>query len=89
MPKKRRQKRKKRKTRSKLIKPRWTKEEIKDLKKIYKNVSNDQLAKLFGRKRSSIVSKASRLGLRKSAIYLRLMGRRCIAVRHHGSKMAG
>ena len=55
--------------------PRWTKSEVAVLKRLYKAHSNADIAKLLGRKVSSVVFKAHRLGLSKGLKRLQEMGR--------------
>ena len=54
--------------------PRWTKEEVSTLKRLYRSHSNADIAKVLGRKVSSVVFKGHRLGLSKGARRLREMG---------------
>lgn len=56
------------------VRPRWTKEEIAILKRLYRNSSNAEIAEKLGRKVSSVVFKGHRLGLSKGARRLREMG---------------
>jgi hypothetical protein len=49
----------------------WTPVEINTLKKIYRTNSNVSIAKKLGRTEGSVQYKASSLGLRKSAQYLK------------------
>jgi hypothetical protein len=65
----------------KLVRPRWTKEEVVGLKNLYRNHSNAEISKLIGRKESSIIFKAHLLGLSKSANRLRAMGQENVAQR--------
>jgi hypothetical protein len=69
--------------------PRWTKEEISTLKRLYRTQSNANIARLLHRTVSSIVFKGYRLGLSKGIRRLKEMGRENInkrwkkrAVRH-------
>ncbi len=55
--------------------PRWTKEEISTLKRLYRTRSNAAIARLLGRTVSSIVFKGYRLGLSKGIRRLKEMGR--------------
>jgi hypothetical protein len=55
--------------------PRWTKEEISTLKRLYRTRSNADIARLLGRTVSSIVFKGYRLGLSKGIRRLKEMGR--------------
>ncbi|HUU68750.1 MAG TPA: hypothetical protein VM186_04460 [Planctomycetota bacterium] len=53
----------------------WSKEEIRELKKIYRNCSNANVAKELGRSEGSVSAKARALGLTKSKKYLKSIGR--------------
>jgi hypothetical protein len=57
------------------VRPRWTKEEVSLLKRLYRAHSNAEIAEILGRKVSSVVFKGHRLGLSKGARRLREMGR--------------
>ena len=57
------------------VRPRWTKEEVALLKRLYRSHSNAEIAGILGRKVSSVVFKGHRLGLSKGARRLREMGR--------------
>ncbi len=57
------------------IRPRWTKAEVAILKRLYRTHSNVEIAKVLGRKVSSVVFKAHRLRLAKGIRRLREMGR--------------
>jgi hypothetical protein len=61
--------------------PRWTKSEVALLKRLYKTQSNASIADLLGRKVSSVVFKAHRLGLAKGMKRLKEMGRENISRR--------
>ena len=63
------------------IRPRWTKEEIAQLKRLYRTHSNAEIAEIIGRKVSSVVFKGHRLGLSKGARRLKEMGRENISRR--------
>lgn len=52
----------------------WTKDEIKQLKKIYRNRSTKEVAEKLDRKQTSVQSKASELGLTKTKKYLKSIG---------------
>ncbi len=65
----------------KAIRPRWTKEEVKILRSMYKKSSNLEIAKVLGRKLSSVVFKGHRLGLSKGSARLKEMGKTNIAKR--------
>jgi len=66
---------KKGKARMSRIRPRWTKDEVSTLKRLYRSYSNSDIAEVLGRKVSSVVFKGHRLGLSKGARRLREMGR--------------
>ena len=77
MPKKKTKK----KTGASRVRPRWTKEEVALLKRLYRTHSNAEIAQILGRKVSSVVFKGHRLGLAKGARRLKEMGRENIAKR--------
>lgn len=66
--------------------PRWTPAEIAILKRLYRTHSNAEIAKVLGRKISSVVFKAHLLGLSKGARRLREMGRENISKRWKSTK---
>ena len=66
------------------LRPRWTRSEIAILKRLYRTHSNAEIAKLLGRKVSSVVFKAHRLRLSKGIRRLREMGRQNIRRRWKG-----
>jgi hypothetical protein len=53
----------------------WTKDEVKHLKKMYRNASTAYVAKELGRSVSSVKAKASSLNLTKTKKYLKSIGR--------------
>jgi len=53
----------------------WTKEELKELKKLFRNRSTREVAEELGRKQTSVQNKASELGLKKTKKYLKSIGR--------------
>lgn len=53
----------------------WTKEEVRNLKKIFRNASNKDVARHLNRTVDSVEIKARRLGLHKTKKYLRTLGR--------------
>jgi DNA-binding CsgD family transcriptional regulator len=63
------------------LRPRWTRSEIAILKRLYRTHSNAEIAKVLGRKVSSVVFKAHRLRLSKGIRRLREMGRENICRR--------
>lgn len=71
----------KKKTGISRVRPRWTKEEVALLKRLYRTHSNAEIAQILGRKVSSVVFKGHRLGLAKGARRLKEMGRENIARR--------
>ena len=66
---------KKNKAKNNRVRPRWTKEEVSLLKRLYRTHSNAEIAGILGRKVSSVVFKGHRLGLSKGARRLKEMGR--------------
>ena len=66
---------KKSKVKRSQVRPRWTKEEVSLLKRLYRTHSNAEIAGILGRKVSSVVFKGHRLGLAKGARRLKEMGR--------------
>ncbi len=65
---------KKSKVKKAQVRPRWTKEEVALLKRLYRTHSNAEIAGILGRKVSSVVFKGHRLGLAKGARRLKEMG---------------
>ncbi len=63
------------------VRPRWTREEISILKRLYRTHSNAEIAQVLGRKVSSVVFKGHRLGLSKGIRRLKEMGRENIRKR--------
>jgi hypothetical protein len=63
--------------------PRWTRDEISTLKRLYRSKSNADIARILGRTVSSIVFKGYRLGLSKGIRRLKEMGRENINKRWH------
>lgn len=70
-----------RKAERKRVRPRWTKDEVETLRKLYKTKSNYEIAQILGRKVSSVVFKGHRLGLAKGPQRLKEMGKANIALR--------
>ena len=54
---------------------RWSKDEVKLLKKTFRSMSNREVAEQLGRSVASVSAKASALGLRKTKKYLKSIGR--------------
>jgi len=75
------------KARSNRVRPRWTKEEISILRRLYRRNSNADIAKAIGRKVSSVVFKGHRLGLSKGARRLKEMGQENIRMRWEPLKL--
>lgn len=61
--------------------PRWTQDEVQVLKKLYPCRSNEDIGVYLNRSVQAVTSKAAKMGLRKSAAYLRDVGRRNIMSR--------
>ena len=53
----------------------WSRDEVKLLKKVFRNRSTREVAEQLGRSISSVSAKASALGLRKTKKYLKSIGR--------------
>ncbi len=73
-------------TKSHRVRPRWTKAEVTILKRLYRTHSNSEIAKVLGRKVSSVVFKAHRLQLSKGIRRLREMGIENIRKRWDGRR---
>jgi len=63
------------KRKRKLTRKRWTREEIKYLKKVFRNMRTADVAKRMKRTISSVQQKAIILGLKKTKKYLKSLGR--------------
>ena len=59
----------------KLVKGLWSKSEISLLKKLFQNNPTAKVAAQLGRPTEAVKKKASRMGLKKSKKYLKLLGR--------------
>jgi hypothetical protein len=68
------------------VRPRWTREEVSLLRRLYRTHSNAEIAGILGRKVSSVVFKGHRLGLAKGARRLKEMGRENISRRWEPAK---
>jgi hypothetical protein len=55
---------------------RWTKDDVKDLKKLFPNRPTAEVAAELGRSLEAVKKHASRLGLTKTKKYLRSIGRK-------------
>ena len=53
----------------------WTRNDVKELKKLFPNRPTAEVAKELGRPTEAVKKKASRMGLRKSRRYMRSLGR--------------
>ncbi len=62
-------------TRKKLVKGRWSSDELKSLRKVFPTASTRQVADQLGRTVKSVEIKASKIGLKKSKKYLKTIGR--------------
>ena len=62
--------------------PRWREDELEMLRVMYPEHRNLDIAKELGRSVKSIVSKAHNLGLKKSSVRLRQMGRENVSLRY-------
>jgi len=54
----------------------WSQDELKKLKKIFRNRSTQQVADELGRTLKSVEGKATKLGLTKTKAYLKSLGRK-------------
>ena len=61
--------------RKKLIKGMWSKDDIKQLRKLFPNNPTADVATSLGRPTEAVKKKASRMGLRKSKKYMGSLGR--------------
>jgi hypothetical protein len=59
----------------KLVTGLWSKDEVKQLKKLYVNGRTQDVADQLGRSLRSVMGKADKMGLRKSKKYLKSLGR--------------
>ena len=53
----------------------WSKEEVKQLKQMFRSTSTKKVAEKLGRAERSVEAKASKLGLKKTKKYLKSIGR--------------
>jgi len=65
--------------------PRWSEEELEQLKEMYPTVSNLEIATKLNRSVKSVVSKAHNLRLKKDPDRLREMGRQNVSLRYKSS----
>ncbi len=59
----------------KLVRGRWSSDEIKLLKKLFPNASTREVAGQLGRSAKSVEQKASKIGLKKSKKHLKSISR--------------
>jgi hypothetical protein len=59
----------------KLVTGLWSKDEVKQLKKLYVNGRTQDVADQLGRSLRSVMGKADKMGLKKSKKYLKSLGR--------------
>ena len=59
----------------KLVTGLWSKDEVKQLKKLYVNGRTQDVADQLGRSLRSVMGKADKMGLKKSKKYLKSTGR--------------
>ena len=69
--------------------PRWSADEVEQLRAIYPSQPNLAVAKMLGRSVKSVLSKANELGLKKSEDRLRSMGRENVELRYHRRRPRG
>jgi hypothetical protein len=55
--------------------PQWSKKDLNLLKRLFGVTATSKVAKKVGRKHDAVKKKASRMGLKKSKVYLRRIGR--------------
>ena len=53
----------------------WSKDEVKRLKKMFRNTSTKEVAEKLGRAEKSVQAKATKLGLKKTRKYLKSIGK--------------
>jgi hypothetical protein len=53
----------------------WSKDDLKELKKLFPNRPTSEVAAQLGRPTEAVKKKASRMGLRKSPRYMKSLGR--------------
>jgi len=61
--------------------PRWTAEEIEELRRLHPTTSNRAIALALGKSAKAVASKAHQLGLKKAPARLESMGRENVALR--------
>ncbi len=58
-----------------LTKGTWTKEDVKELRKLFPNHATAEVASNLGRPTEAVKKKASRMGLKKNKRYMKSLGR--------------
>ncbi len=53
----------------------WTRQDVRELKKLFPNRPTAEVARKLGRPTEAVKKKASRMGLRKSRKYMKSLGR--------------
>ena len=61
--------------RKKLVKGVWSKDDIRQLRKLFPGKATADVASSLGRPTEAVKKKASRMGLRKSRRYMKTLGR--------------
>lgn len=61
--------------RKKLVKGMWSKDDIRQLRKLFPSHATADVASNLGRPTEAVKKKASRMGLRKSKRYMKSLGR--------------
>ncbi len=61
--------------RRKLVKGTWSKDDLKQLRKLFPSRATAEVASELGRPTEAVKKKASRMGLRKSGRYMKSLGR--------------
>ena len=61
--------------RKKLVKGTWSKDDLKQLRKLFPSRATAEVATELGRPTEAVKKKASRMGLRKSNRYMKSLGR--------------
>jgi hypothetical protein len=61
--------------RKKLVKGLWSKDDVKNLRKLFPSRATADVASNLGRPTEAVKKKASRMGLRKSKKYMKTLGR--------------
>ncbi|MDI9432063.1 MAG: hypothetical protein RBR19_03910 [Sedimentisphaerales bacterium] len=58
-----------------LVKGMWSKDDVKQLRKLFPNHATAEVASSLGRPTEAVKKKASRMGLKKARGYMRSLGR--------------